>query len=86
MKGTHRPAPAAIFTFGFMFLLCTASHGAQAATSSQISAEVERPAFAIMMHAADESFAESGSIESNSTIKFTPSAPGPAEASPLSQL
>lgn len=35
--------------FCFMYVLCTASQRAQAAISSHITAEVERPALAIML-------------------------------------
>lgn len=92
-KGTHSPAfPACFLSLYDMLVSLFHVHipsaqplTAQAAISSHLTAEVERPASAIMMHKADESFAESGSIYSNSTIKATPSALGHGVTLALSQ-
>lgn len=59
---------------------------ARAALGCHISAEVNRQASAAVTHTADESFAESGSIYTNSTIKPTPSALAAVETTLLSQL
>lgn len=59
---------------------------ARAALGCHISAEVNRQASAAVTHTNDESFVESGSIYTNSSIKPTPSALAAVETTLLSQL